>query len=121
MSEAASSNRPGSTLGALPEWNLADLYPGPESPELKADLEAVKAGAEDFKARFQGKLESGDASVIADAIARYEALGDKMGRIGAFAFLHYVGNQQDPARVKLFGDVQGKHRPHGAKADQADL
>ena len=25
-------------LGTLPEWNLADLYQGPESPKLKADL-----------------------------------------------------------------------------------
>src|SRR5690242_11721779 len=26
-------------LGPLPEWNLADLYPSRESPELKTDLE----------------------------------------------------------------------------------
>jgi len=95
-------------LGKLPEWNLADLYAGAEDPKLAADLERVKVDAETFKARFQGQLAGGDADVIADAIAAYESIGDLMGRIGAFAFLHYVGDQQDATRVKLFGDVQGK-------------
>src|SRR6185295_7266729 len=27
------------SLGALPEWNLADLYPAMDAPELKRDLE----------------------------------------------------------------------------------
>ena len=25
-------------LGFLPEWNLSDLYPGLDAPQLKADL-----------------------------------------------------------------------------------
>ncbi len=29
-------------LGALPEWNLADLYESPDAPELKADLDAAE-------------------------------------------------------------------------------
>jgi oligoendopeptidase F len=29
-------------LGALPEWNLSDLYPGTESAALKADLDWVE-------------------------------------------------------------------------------
>ncbi|MGF1650105.1 MAG: M3 family oligoendopeptidase [Hyphomicrobiaceae bacterium] len=95
-------------LGALPEWNLSDLYEGPDSPTLAADLEQIARAAEAFKADFQGKLAAGDPETLLRAIERYEVLGDLMGRIGAFAFLHYVGNQQDPLRAKLFGDVQGK-------------
>ena len=29
-------------LGILPEWNLADLYPGMEAPEFKRDLAHVR-------------------------------------------------------------------------------
>ena len=95
-------------LGTLPEWNLADLYEGPEARALAADLAEIKSGAEAFKAAYQGKLASADAATILAAITEYERLGEIMGRIGAFAFLHYVGNQQDAARVKFFGDIQGK-------------
>ncbi|MEO1718809.1 MAG: M3 family oligoendopeptidase, partial [Pseudomonadota bacterium] len=62
--------------------------------------------AKAFKSDFQGKLSVAKAETVAKAVTRFEALSDLMGRIGAFAFLHYVGNQQDPDRVKLFGDVQ---------------
>ena len=30
-------------LGKLPEWDLADLYPGRDSPELARDLAALAA------------------------------------------------------------------------------
>ena len=32
-------------LGPLPTWRLEDLYPGPESAELKADLEDAEQRA----------------------------------------------------------------------------
>ncbi len=95
-------------LGDLPEWNLADLYAGPAAPELSADLDRVKAAAEAFKSAYQGKLADADAATLLKAIETFEATSETMGRIGAFAFLHYVGNQQDAARVKFFGDIQGK-------------
>ncbi|MEM9028377.1 MAG: M3 family oligoendopeptidase [Pseudomonadota bacterium] len=95
-------------LGDLPEWNLSDLYPGPDSPELLADLERVAADAEAFKATYQGKLVGADAETILTAIETYEATSEVMGRIGAFGFLNYVGDQQNPDRVKFFGDIQGK-------------
>ena len=37
---------PKGKLGALPEWNLADLYSGPDAPELKADLAISEQAAE---------------------------------------------------------------------------
>ncbi|MEO1709243.1 MAG: M3 family oligoendopeptidase [Pseudomonadota bacterium] len=92
----------------LPTWNLADLYSGPDAAELMADLDRIKTDADAFRERFQGRLVSAAPSELSAAITAYEALGDLMGRIGSFAFLHYVGDQQDAARTKLFGDVQGK-------------
>ena len=43
-------------LGALPVWDLADLYPGRDSLEFKADLEKAKADAARFEATYKGKL-----------------------------------------------------------------
>jgi len=35
----ATKSRSGSPLGALPEWNLADLYLGLDDPQVKQDLD----------------------------------------------------------------------------------
>ena len=43
-------------LGALPEWNLADLYPAMDSPALKADLEKADADCAAFEQDFKGRL-----------------------------------------------------------------
>ena len=42
-------------LGPLPEWDLADLYPGRDSPELRRDLEALASEAASFRARYEEK------------------------------------------------------------------
>ncbi|HEY1475564.1 MAG TPA: M3 family oligoendopeptidase [Pseudolabrys sp.] len=98
-------------LGVLPEWNLADLYPGPDSPELKWDLENAETRCVVFEADFKGKLaelatgpNAGEA--LAAAVRRFEALDDTLGRIGSFAQLVYAGNTIDPAGAKFYGDMQ---------------
>ena len=98
-------------LGALPEWNLADLYPGIDSPPLTRDLDDADAGCLDFEQAFKGRLAEMAASVeagarLAAAVKRYEALEDKLGRIGSYAQLVYAGNTTDPKHAKFYGDVQ---------------
>jgi oligoendopeptidase F len=96
-------------LGALPEWNLSDLYPGIDSPELKRDLEAIDGDCVGFEQAFKGKLAAmaaGQGEPLAAAVKRYEALDDKLGRIGSYAALVYAGNSTDPIRAKFYGDVQ---------------
>ncbi|MGH7117154.1 MAG: M3 family oligoendopeptidase, partial [Stellaceae bacterium] len=45
-----------SALGVLPQWDLSDLYPGPDSPALTADLARLAEDAEAFHRRHQGRL-----------------------------------------------------------------
>jgi oligoendopeptidase F len=40
----------------LPVWDLSDLYTGPDSPLLQADLEEADASARAFKDRYTSKL-----------------------------------------------------------------
>ena len=45
------------TLGALPEWNLADLYPGMDSPGIRgATSTAAEAECKAFEDAYKGKL-----------------------------------------------------------------
>jgi len=93
-------------FGALPVWDLSDLYPGKDSPEFAAALEEAKTRAEKFEADYKGRLvELTRAGRLIEAIRDSEALGDLSGRIGSFAFLHYAQNATDPDRAKFMGDT----------------
>ncbi len=102
----ASAQKGHNQFGALPEWNLADLYASNDAPELKADLARAQLEAKTFEADYKGKLEAtAQAGKLIEAISRYEALSDLSGRIGSYAFLQYVRNTQDPDKVKFLGDL----------------
>ena len=100
-------------LGTLPEWDLSDLYPSIDSPEVAADLEATLATCKAFEAENRGRLgeilgASGGPGHLAGIIARYEAIEDRLGRTASYAGLVYAGDTSDPQRAKFYGDVQEK-------------
>ena len=93
-------------FGKLPEWDLSDLYPGRDSPELKADLERAKTEAKAFEADYKGKLEGlARHGGLVEAVRRIEALSDLSGRLSAFAYLQYAQKTTDPDRAKFLGDL----------------
>ena len=94
------------TLGELPTWNLADLYSGPDSSDLKADLEAAARKARSFRDRFAGKLAGLNGAELGAAIADYEALQEALGRILSFAQLVYSSDMSDPKVGRFFQSMQ---------------
>ena len=96
-------------LGTLPGWNLGDLYSSPEAPEFKADLATARTGAQDFEARWKGRIAEAAKSTGDDglgaAIEAYEKLEEVMGRIISYAGLAYFTNTTDPAIAKFYGDA----------------
>ncbi|WP_108397947.1 M3 family oligoendopeptidase [Devosia submarina] len=93
-------------FGALPVWDLSDLYPGRDSAEFKADLDKAKADAARFEAAYKGKLvELTRAGKLITAIKDSEKLGDLTGKIGSFSFLQYAQKSTDPDRAKFMGDT----------------
>src|ERR1700733_5876976 len=105
---------PGKTgLRALPEWNLDDLYSGLDDPLIKRDLDRADADCVAFEEAYKGKLaelarapKAGEA--LAEAVRRYEAIDDLVGRLSSYAGLLHAGNTVDPARNKFYGDVQDR-------------
>src|SRR5688500_1661565 len=101
----------GKALGALPEWNLADLYSAIDAPEVKRDLDRADAECVAFEEAYKGKLATlagapDSGAQLAAAVKRYEALDDLLGRLISFASLVYAGNTTDPVRAKFYGDMQ---------------
>jgi oligoendopeptidase F len=110
---AAASAKPRSSapFGVLPEWNLADLYLAMDDPRVREDLDRCDAEAVAFEHEYKGKLsalaERAEAGgELAQAIKRYEALDDVLGRLISYAGLLHSGNTVDPDRAKFYADVQ---------------
>jgi oligoendopeptidase F len=89
-------------LGPLPEWDLADLYPGRDSPELRRDIAALAADAGAFRARWQGRLAESSGADLGAAVAGYEGLQEAAGRIMSYAELVRAGNVADPEIGRFF-------------------
>jgi oligoendopeptidase F len=105
MSEPASDQ-----LGEMPLWDLSDLYPAMNSPELEADLEKAAKITADFENKYKGRLiailenEGGDA--LANIIAEYEECAELLGRIGSYAGLLFASDNEDAQIAKFYGDTQ---------------
>ena len=100
-------------LGPLPEWNLADLYSAMDAPEFEDDFIRVEAESKAFAARYKGKLdglarETDASQQLAESVATYEAIDDRLGRILSYAGLVYAGDTSDAKRSKFYGDTQDR-------------
>ncbi len=97
-----------SGVGPLPEWNLADLYPGRDSPELHRDLAALAADAASFEARCRGRLAGLSGAELGAAIAEYERMEEIAGRIMSYAELLRSGDVADPEIARFFQTMHEK-------------
>ncbi|MCQ3944068.1 MAG: oligoendopeptidase F, partial [Alphaproteobacteria bacterium] len=109
--KSATPARRAADLGALPEWNLADLYASIDAPEIGRDLDRGEAECLGFEKDYKGRLAEHAATpagwpALAEAIRRYEAVQDLLGRVISYASLVYAGNTSDPRHAKFYGDVQ---------------
>jgi oligoendopeptidase F len=92
----SAATREASHPSDLPSWNLSDLYPGPDSPELKADLSRVEAAAKAFNGAYAGRIATIPGKVLAEAIAEYERIEEVLGRVMSYAQLLFSGDSTDP-------------------------
>ena len=99
---AAAKRKRTAGLGQLPQWNLADLYPQRDGPELARDLDRTAAAAKDFRTRHEGKLDSLAGAELGAAVAEYERLQETLGRVMSYASLVHAGDMSDPEIGKFY-------------------
>ena len=102
-----------SDFGTLPEWDLSHLYPAMDSPEFREDLARAegecKALAEAYRGRLDELARADDAAArLGEAVQRYEAIEDLLGRLMSYAGLVYSGDITDQKRMKFYGDTQDR-------------
>jgi oligoendopeptidase F len=110
---AKSKSAAGTELWDLPEWSLDDLYAGIDDPRIARDLDRIDAESLEFEETYRGKLaalaeEAVAARALAQAVKRYEALDDLIGKLISYAGLVHAGNTIDPTRAKFYGDVHDR-------------
>tara|TARA_B100001123_G_scaffold131576_1_gene152781 strand:- start:816 stop:2660 length:1845 start_codon:yes stop_codon:yes gene_type:complete len=92
----------------LPVWDLADLYPSTDGPELKKDLEAMDAAAKAFHEQYKGRIDKLTGAELAEAIREYERIDEVLSRIMSFAHLTYAGDMSDPEIGRFFSSMQDR-------------
>ncbi|MEJ2031318.1 MAG: oligoendopeptidase F, partial [Maritimibacter sp.] len=93
-------------LGALPEWDLSDLYTSPDAPEVARDLEWLQKACADFAAKYEGKLGDLDAAGMLECVQADEDISRVAGRLMSFAGLRYYQLTTDPERAQFLQNLQ---------------
>ncbi len=96
----------GGNLGALPEWDLSDLYSAPDDPRISADMDWLETACTRFAADYQGRLAELDADAMLECIRAYEAIQNRAGRLMSYAGLRYYQNTVDAERARFMQNLQ---------------
>ncbi len=92
--------------GALPGWDLSDLYPAPDSDALKRDLTQAADAASALHDEFAGRIAELDGAALGDLIARYEAIQEILGRLTSYAYLVYCTAMDNAETAQFFQTVR---------------
>ncbi len=105
------ANADGSTpdgFGALPEWDLTDLYAAPDAPEVARDLDKLAQACAAFAKVYEGKLAELDAAGMLACVRAYEEIDTIAGRLMSFAGLRYYQLTTDAERAQFLQNLQEK-------------
>tara|TARA_R110002096_G_scaffold7102_5_gene31516 strand:+ start:8943 stop:10778 length:1836 start_codon:yes stop_codon:yes gene_type:complete len=98
----------GGDFGNLPDWNLDDLYPSTDGPEITHDLVELEKNCAAFAKDYQGELDGLTPDGLLNCIERYEDIQNVAGRVMSFAGLRYYQNTTDADRSKFMADMQNQ-------------
>jgi oligoendopeptidase F len=103
MTEVGFQN--GASMSGLPSWDLSDLYPRADSPEVAADFDRAARDALAFQAKYKGRLADLSGAALAGAIAESERIDEILGRLMTFSQLMFSADSTDPAVAKFAQSV----------------
>ncbi len=95
----------GAAAEALPAWDLSDLYPALDSPVVARDLDRAEAEARAFAAAHAGRLAGLSGRDLAAAIAEFERIEERLGRLASYAQLLFAGDSTDAVIAQFYQTV----------------
>ncbi len=91
------------------EWDLSDLFDGPDDPRLLGDLDEAAAAATAFRERYRGKLGELSAAELNDAVVELERLKGATTRVETYARLRLAADSSDQSRGALVQKVRERN------------
>ena len=91
------------------EWNLDDLFEGPDDPRIESELEEATAAAQAFRERYRGRLGELTAAELNEAVAELERIESASTRVETFARLRQAADSSDQARGALVQKVRERN------------
>jgi len=92
----------------LPLWDLSDLYPAMDSPELMEDFTKLEKLSDSFLKNYKGNLSKLDAQEMLDSLIQYENMEEITGRIMSYAGLLNAGDIIDTDISKFYQSCHEK-------------
>lgn len=94
-------------IGA-PEWDLSDLYAGADDPKIDRDLASLAEEAGFFEGRYKGQVKGLNEAAMIAALMDYEAILEKLSKIGAYPGLLSASDTANEAFKSLETKVETK-------------
>ncbi|MDQ3066505.1 MAG: M3 family oligoendopeptidase [Actinomycetota bacterium] len=91
------------------EWNLDDLFEGPDDARIESDLEEASAAASAFRERYRGKLGDLSAAELNASVAELERIRSVSTRVETYARLRQAADSTDQARGALAQSVRERN------------
>jgi oligoendopeptidase F len=91
------------------EWNLSDLYEGPDDPKIESELEEALAASQAFRERYRGKLGQLSAAELSEAVAELERIRSASTRVETYSRLRQAADSSDQARGALVQKIRERN------------
>ncbi len=87
-------------------WNLDDLFAGPEDPAVEADLAAAEDDARAFQKAYSGRLEGLSGAELGAAVQEYEAILERAFKVISYAQLLHAADTANPDIARFHQSCQ---------------
>ncbi len=92
--------------GSPPEWDLHDLYAGPDDPQIERDLTAAAEQARAFAEAYENRLARLDGAGLGAAIVAYEELSERLDRIRSYGSLLFAANTENDKIAAFYQTIK---------------
>lgn len=87
-------------------WCLDALYKGASDPQLEADMAWCRQQAQALATSWGGRVAGLTAAELAELVGEMERLEERLGRLDAFAYLHFITQTDNAAASALVQRVE---------------
>jgi oligoendopeptidase F len=90
----------------LPEWDLTDIYPAPDSAEIEVDFQRAVILSKDFAKRYRGNLANINGDEMGQAIGDFEVITEILYKAMSYAQLLYAADVSDGECGRFYQTTQ---------------